>query len=80
MSDASDSTRSNVNPVGPVAALNPPTGTPHETIESLMQELNDWGCANGLGFVKKCSGNLVNGQPTHPDIICNCGRPQKSRP
>ena len=76
---------SNVNPIGPAAALNPSTGTPHEMIESLMQELNDWRCANGFGFVKKCSENPVNGQPTlngqptHADIICNCGRSQKSR-
>ena len=45
MSDTSNNTRSNVDPVGPVAALNPPTGTPHEKIESLMQELNDIGGA-----------------------------------
>ena len=49
MSDVSYSTRSNVNPVGPVAALNPLTSTPHRMIESIMQELNDWGHGNGFG-------------------------------
>ena len=79
MSYMSNGTRSNVDPVGPAAALNPPTGTPHKMIESLMQELNIWGHANCFGFVKKHSGNPVNGQPSHADIICNHGRPQKSR-
>ena len=34
-----------------------------------MQELDDWGHANGFGFVKKHSGNPINGQPTHADIV-----------
>ena len=80
MSDTSDSTRSIVNPVGPMAALNPLTSTPHKMIESLMQELNDEECANGFGFVKKHSGNPVNGQPTHADIITTVAGPKSLGP
>ena len=78
MSDTFDNIRFNVDFVGFAAALNPPTSTPHKMIESLMQECSNWGYANGFGFVKEQSGNPVNGQPTCADIICDCGRLQKT--
>ncbi len=52
----------------------------YEAIDTLMADLNAWGKQQGLGFIKRRTGNLVDGLPIRVTISCDCGfqRPSKA--
>ncbi len=57
----------------PEMSTNPRLAESYASLDNLMDDLNTWGRAHGMGFVKRRTIHHKEGQPTRATMSCDRG-------